>query len=323
MLTFGPVPSRRLGRSIGINSIPPKTCSYSCVYCQIGRTTVFTSNRSSFFKPREIGKALEERMEKVQSCGESIDYVTFVPDGEPTLDENLSEARRIVKQFGFPTAIITNASLMGKDEVREDLAGFDLVSLKVDSAIPEVWLHIDRPHPSLQLDAILEGSLVFARNYKGKLLTETMLVRNLNDTEESLRTTAEHIGKLKPHCAYLSIPTRPPMEKWVEHPTARSLLRAFSLFSVNIERTELLTGYEGNAFAYTGDPEADILDITAVHPMRRDAVEDLITRSGAEWGLINDLLRRGKVRKASWEGQDFYIRTPVNGKEEDPDREDF
>lgn len=309
MLTFGPVPSRRLGRSIGINSIPPKTCSYSCVYCQIGRTTKFTATRGPFFDPSEIGKALDERMEKVRAGGERVDYVTFVPDGEPTLDENLSEARHIVSAHGIPTAIITNASLTGREDVRRDLAGFDLVSLKVDSVLPGTWLKVNGPHPSLDLEAILGGSLRFARDFEGILLTETMLVRGLNDTEESLRATAEHIGRLNPRCAYVSIPTRPPAQKWVKHPAPRSLLKAFNIFSGHVGRVELLTGYEGNAFASTGDPEADILDITAVHPMWRDAVEELLARSGAEWGLVEGMLRDGKITMAPWEGEEFFIRS--------------
>jgi len=312
MLTFGPVPSRRLGRSIGINSIPPKICSYACVYCQIGRTTKFLAERHPYFAPEDIFAALEERLEKVRESGDRVDYVTFVPDGEPTLDKNLSEARCMVSSLGIPTAIITNASLIGRNDVRKDLAGFDLVSLKVDSVLPEVWLHVDRPHPSLELDAILEGLLQFASDYKGKLLTETMLVRGLNDTEDSIHSTADHISRMKPHCAYLSIPTRPPMEKWVKYPTARALLRAYSIFSGHMGRAELLTGYEGNAFASTGDPEADILDITAVHPMRRDALEELLSRSGSDWSLISEMLETEKIRQAEWNGQEFYIRTPAS-----------
>ena len=309
MLTFGPVPSRRLGRSIGINSIPPKTCSYSCVYCQIGRTTKFTATRGHFFDPNEIGKALYERMEKARAGGERVDYVTFVPDGEPTLDENLSEARHIVSAHGIPTAIITNASLIGREDVQRDLAGFDLVSLKIDSVLPGTWLKVNGPHPSLDLEAILEGSLQFARDFKGILLTETMLVRGLNETEESLSATAEHIDRLNPRCAYVSIPTRPPAQKWVKRPMPRSLLRAFNIFSGHVGRVELLTGYEGKAFASTGDSEADILDITAVHPMRRDAVEELLARSGAEWSLVEGMLRDGKITMAPWEGEEFFIRS--------------
>jgi wyosine [tRNA(Phe)-imidazoG37] synthetase (radical SAM superfamily) len=311
MLTFGPVPSRRLGRSIGINSIPPKICSYACVYCQIGRTTKFLAERSNYFEPEEIAKALEERLDKVRESGDSVDYVTFVPDGEPTLDERLSEAHRLVKALGVPTAIITNGSLMGRDDVRRDLMDFDLVSIKVDSVIPEVWLHVDRPHPDLDLGGILKGSLAFAKEYKGRLLTETMLVQGINDGEQNLQSTASHIGKMIPCCAYISIPTRPPMEKWVKSPSADALARAYSIFSGYMGPVELLTGYEGNAFASTGDPEADILDISAVHPMRKDAVEELLARTDAEWSLIENLLETGKIRKANWNGQDYFIRTPA------------
>lgn len=310
MLTFGPVPSRRLGRSIGINSIPPKICSYACVYCQIGRTTEFSAERAPFYDPKTIDSALEERLEKVHESGENVDYVTFVPDGEPTLDSRLSEAHGLVKARGIKTAIITNGSLMGRADVRRDLMAFDLVSIKMDSVIPDVWLHVDRPHPGLDLDEILKGSLEFAKEYGGRLLTETMLVHDLNDGEKNLCLTAAHIGRMKPYRAYISIPTRPPMEKWVKIPTTDTLTRAFYIFTEHTESVELLTGYEGNAFASTGNSEIDLLDITAVHPMRRDAVEELLARSGAEWSLIDRLLDTGAIRQAGWDGQDFFIRTP-------------
>lgn len=310
MLTFGPVPSRRLGRSIGINSIPPKICSYACVYCQIGRTTRFSAERAPFYDPETIAAALDDRLKKVRESGETVDYVTFVPDGEPTLDSGLSEAHRLVKDRGVKTAIITNGSLMGREDVRRDLLSFDLVSIKVDSVIPDVWLHVDRPHPGLDLDGILKGSLKFAKEYSGRLLTETMLVSDLNDGQESLRLTAAHIGGMKPYCAYISIPTRPPMEKWVKTPSAEALARAYSIFSEQTGSVELLTGYEGNAFASTGDPETDLLDITSVHPMRRDAVEELLAWSGTDWSLIDRLLDTGAIRQATWDGQDFFIRTP-------------
>lgn len=139
-----------------------------------------------------------------------------------------------------------------------------------------------------------------------------MLVQGVNDGEESLQSTASHIEKMIPCCAYISIPTRPPMGKWVKSPSADSPARAYSIFSGYLGPVELLTGYEGNGFASTGDPEADILDISAVHPMRKDAVEELLARTGAKWSLIEDLLEDGKNRKANWDGQDFFIRTPLS-----------
>ena len=133
MFAFGPVPSRRLGRSLGINNIPPKTCSYSCVYCQLGRTSQLIANRQAFYKPKEIFKEVRRKVDEAISRNEKIDYLTFVPDGEPTLDINLGEEISLLRQIGIPIAVLTNASLLWREDVREDLLKADLVSLKVDS----------------------------------------------------------------------------------------------------------------------------------------------------------------------------------------------
>jgi len=99
---FGPVPSRRLGRSLGINNIPPKICSYSCVYCQLGRTLRMEIERRAFYEPEELIRAVRERVEELREGGERIDYLTFVPDGEPTLDSNLGEEIAALKDLGIP-----------------------------------------------------------------------------------------------------------------------------------------------------------------------------------------------------------------------------
>jgi len=314
MLTFGPIPSRRLGRSIGINSIPPKNCSYACVYCQIGRTTGFSSQRTNFYNPETLAKALEERLEQVRGNGETVDYVTFVPDGEPTLDARLGEAHRLVRALGVPVAIITNGSMMGNAEVRNDLMAFDLVSIKVDSVDPDTWLKTDRPHPGLKLDDIMQGALLFAEQYGGRLLTETMLVDGLNDADAVLEQTAAFISQMGPFRSYISVPTRPPMEKWVKIPSPERLASAYSIFSEKIPSVELLTGYEGNAFAASGDPGKDLLDITAVHPMRRDAVDHLLERSGASWAVVETLISEGLLKRIAYSDQEFFLRTPAGGK---------
>ena len=174
---FGPVPSRRLGRSLGINNIPAKHCSYACVYCQVGRTTHPLSTRRAFYAPQQVVQAVSDRLTQLRQQGERVDYLTFVPDGEPTLDVHLGEAIELLRPLGVPVAVMTNGSLLGQEEVRRELALADWVSVKVDSVDEAVWRRIDRPHPSLRLDEILQGIRVFAKSFAGVLDTETMLVR--------------------------------------------------------------------------------------------------------------------------------------------------
>jgi wyosine [tRNA(Phe)-imidazoG37] synthetase (radical SAM superfamily) len=308
MIAFGPVPSRRLGRSLGINNIPPKVCTYSCVYCQLGRTIKMQVDRRAFYQPEEILKDVDGKVESAREVGESIDYLTFVPDGEPTLDVNLGREIELLKPLGIKIAVITNASLVWREDVRENLMKADWVSLKVDSTREEVWRRINRPHGTLQLPSILDGMLEFAKAYGGKLATETMLVKGVNDSDSHLKEMADFLAQLGPITAYLSIPTRPPAEKWVRPPGEESINRAYQVLSKRIDHVEYLIGYEGNAFAFTGNVDEDLLSITAVHPMREEAVNEFLSRARADWPIVCKLIEENQLVETAYGGKRFYMR---------------
>ena len=216
LITFGPVPSRRLGQSLGINNIPPKVCSYSCIYCQLGRTLNMQAKRKVFYKSEEILKSVEKKVKDARDKGEPIDYLTFVSDGEPTLDINLGKEIELFKPLGIKIAVISNASLIWKKDVRDDLCKADWVSLKIDAVNEDIWRRIDRSHKSLQLDKILQGISEFSHNFNGRIATETMLIQDVNDNIEEIEKIADFITGLKDAKSYISIPTRPPAEKWVK-----------------------------------------------------------------------------------------------------------
>lgn len=308
MISFGPVPSRRLGRSLGMNNIPPKVCSYSCVYCQVGRTLNMQAKRQTFFTPERILEQVSERVESVRRAGEVIDYLTFVPDGEPTLDENLGRCIELLKPLRTKIAVITNASLIWREDVRAELMNADWVSLKVDSVIDKIWRKTNRPHRSLRMSAILEGMLQFRSNYSGELVTETMLAKDTNDGAENLKEVAGFLAALNPAKAYLSIPTRPPAEKRVHPPDEEIVNRAYQILSRRVNQMEYLIGYEGDAFAFSGNVEENLLSTTAVHPMREEAVKELIQKSGSGWPVVQDLIKQGSLIETEYEGQRFYMR---------------
>jgi wyosine [tRNA(Phe)-imidazoG37] synthetase (radical SAM superfamily) len=307
-IAFGPVPSRRLGRSLGVNNIPPKICTYSCAYCQLGRTIRLQATRSVFYEPEEVLKAVRRKVEAAGESGEPVDYLTFVPDGEPTLDANLGREIELLRPLGIKVAVITNGSLIWLCDVREDLVTADWVSLKVDSTREETWHRLDRPHGTLQLSSILEGMLEFAKAYAGDLVTETMLVQGVNDGPEHLEEVGDFLAQLKPARAYVSIPTRPPAEAWACPPSEEVINRAYQILSERVPHVEYLIGYEGNAFAFTGDVEKDLLSITAVHPMRREAVSDFLARAGADWPLVQRLIAQGQLVETAYAGRSFYMR---------------
>jgi wyosine [tRNA(Phe)-imidazoG37] synthetase (radical SAM superfamily) len=162
MIAFGPVPSRRLGQSLGINNIPPKVYTYSCVYCQLGRTIKMQVGQSAFYEPGDITRAVQDKVKKATEVGESIDYLTFVSDGEPSLDLNLGREIELLRPLGIKIAVITNSSLIGREDVRENLMQADWVSLKMDSVREEIWRRINQPYGTLRLNSILDGALEFS-----------------------------------------------------------------------------------------------------------------------------------------------------------------
>jgi len=306
---FGPVPSRRLGFSLGINNIPYKVCSYTCVYCQIGRTLRMEIGRKRHSDPQELAGLVRNKLKRLEQTGGKLDYLTIVPDGEPTLDLALGELISRLKETGVPVAVISNASLIWRSDVRQELALADWVSLKIDAISQDLWKRVDRPHPSLSHEEILDGMEQFSSSYKGTLCTETMLVKDLNDGPVELEGIARFIvTRLAVDRAYISVPTRPPTASWVRMPEADAVAAAYAVFAGKGIPVETLTGYEGNAFIVTDDPAEEILNITAVHPMRSDAVEDVLRRKGAGNETVERLVDDGRIRKVTYGEWTYYVR---------------
>ncbi len=310
MIAFGPVPSRRLGRSLGINNIPAKICTYSCAYCQVGRTLQMEAMPRSFYSPQEICDEVAEKVKSSADLKLAIDYLTFVPDGEPTLDINLGREIDMLRSLGKKIAVITNASLIWNESVRENLARADWVSVKVDAVDQPLWRRVDRPHRALRLEAILQGIVDFSEDFKGVLVSESMLLAGINDDERSLEAIAEFLAKADPAVAYISVPTRPPAEKWAASPSEESINQAYQIFSSRLKRAELLVGYEGDSFQSVGEVDSDILAIAAVHPMREAAVEKFLKQADVSWDVVQKLLDQGKLAKTEYQGNYFYLRRP-------------
>lgn len=308
MKAYGPVPSRRLGRSLGINNIPPKICTYSCIYCQLGRTIDIRTERSSFYNPEELVKEVEEKLEQAEIQKETIDYLSFVPDGEPTLDRQLGEEIDLLSSTGVKVAVISNSSLVTNPKVRADLGKADWVSLKVDAVNEEVWRNLNRPDASFNLDEILRGIERFSEQFNGVLATETMLIDGVNDGLSETGDIANFLEGIDPDEAYISIPTRPPAEDWATAPSEEKITRTYQQFSKNLKNVEYLLGYEGNQFSSTGDLEEDMLSIASVHPIREEGIEKLIEETGSSWQLVNKLIEEGKLVETEFENSVFYTR---------------
>jgi len=273
----------------------------------LGSTTDIQIERRALYEPLELARCVRDKVRQVREKGELIDYLAFVPDGEPTLDINLGREIELVQALGIKIAVITNASLLWREDVRQDLQKADWVSLKVDAITPRICQRINRPHKYLKLETILTGMLAFAGSFKGELTTETMLIRDVNDDTREIIRIADFLAELKPVRAYLAVPTRPPAEP-VSPASDRSINAAYRTFGKRLKRVELLIGYEGNAFASTGNAADDLLSITAVHPMREEAVMELLNQLNAGWELVRELLKIGSLVELEYQGEKFYAR---------------
>ena len=267
-----------------------------------------TDQRRAFFDPEELAGEAAVKIRELTSTQVKIDYLTIVPDGEPTLDLNLGRLLNLLKPLGIKLAVISNASLIHLPEVRDILMIADWVSLKIDSTNPEIWKVVNRPHGKIRLGSVKKGIQTFARDFKGTLVTETMLVQGVNDGEGNIKAAASFLEMINPTAAYLAIPTRPPAEDYVFPPLEEKLNHAYQIFMEHGLHTEYLIGYEGNEFSSTGDVETDLLSITAVHPMREDAVSALLSRTDEDFSIIDRLIEERKLAASTYQGKRYYIR---------------
>ncbi len=307
-IVFGPIPSRRLGRSLGINNIPPKVCSYSCVYCQVGITDSMSVKRKEYYLPREMFLEVSEKVKQLRKKGEHINYLTFVPDGEPTLDINLGKTIALLKPLGIKIAVITNSSLLWNEDVRKELMNADWVSVKIDTVDEIIWHKINRPNGKLNFQKTMSGIKKFTSSYKGKLVTETMLVNGINDRVASIRRTADIINWINPDKSYILVPTRPPAEKFVEPPSEKNINIAYQIYNSLLNNVELLTSNEGTDFSYSSDAEKELLSILAVHPMRKDAVENFIGKANLEWHMVENMIDKNVIKEVHYSGSTFIVK---------------
>lgn len=307
-IVFGPVLTRRLGWSLGVNNIRPKTCSYSCVYCQVGRTTRARVTPEIWLDPAAVGEAVQARVGECRAAREQIDAITFVPDGEPTLDAQLGASIRSVRGEGPLVAVISNGSLLARRSVRDALAEADWVSLKVDTVDAGTWRRLNRPVRSLDLDAVLAAMRRFANEFRGRLVTETMLVNGLNDDERSVRGVARFVRAVDPRHAYLTVPMRPGAEAWVRPPPGSVARAAADVFARHGIRTSLLRADETETvISGSTDPVEGLVGILAVHPLTERTAREHLQSSGGDWSDIETLIGAGRVIRVDRDGT-AYLR---------------
>lgn len=300
---YGPVPSRRLGYSLGVDILPYKTCTLDCVYCQLGPTPETTDRAGCFFEEQEI---LSQIQDAVTPSRGRIDYITFSGSGEPTLNTGLgSLIRKIKAMTDIPVAVLTNSTLLTREEVRQALMEADLVVPSLDAATQDVFERVNRPHPSLEVKDIIQSLIRFRKEYQGRLWLEVMLVAGINDSPEHIRELKEAAAAIHPDRVQLNTVVRPPAEGF-----ARAMTQE------RMEEIREIFGPEAEIIAdFSDDPRlsgleavgAAIVDLVKRRPV---TLTDLANSLGLHRNEVIkhlDLLRKDdKIRVVFHKGRKYY-----------------
>ena len=302
---YGPVPSRRLGQSLGIDTIPLKTCNWNCVYCQLGRTVPLTNKRREYFPREDILAEVKSSLAAHRPA--EIDWITIVGSGEPTLHIGIGSLIREIKAMtDLPLAVITNGALLHMPEVREELSVADAVLPSLDAGSQILYRQINRAHPDITFKRHLNGLIDFRKIYKGKLWIEVMLVFGLNDDEESLCTILDSLQQIQPDEVHINIPTRPPVETWVQTPNKEGLMRARAILGKTARIIHPASGsFDLSGFASIKEA---VISIITRHPMQ----EEEILRTLDKWSsddvtaILADIKGSGEVQIIERYGTRFW-----------------
>ncbi|MCW8796318.1 MAG: radical SAM protein [Chlorobium sp.] len=303
---FGPVSSKRLGQSLGVDVLPPKSCTWNCIYCQLGKTGEYVTERREFYPREEI---LEEIRQAVEDSA-AVDWITFVGSGETTLYKGIGWLiRETRKVTSIPIAVITNGSLLSEEDVREELLEADAVLPSLNAGSPELFDRIDRPCPGFTYERHIEGLVEFRKVYRGMLWVEVMLIAGVNDTAEALQDIASALEKVRPDTVHLVLPTRPSTESDVRLPAEEGLARARLVLSQVATVVHPVKGSMN--LKNTADIIETVTAITRRHPLQdrelRHALDELIPDEPDQVErLIVRLLGSGKFKTVTLQDGEIY-----------------
>lgn len=300
---FGPVASRRLKRSLGIDLIPYKTCSFDCIYCEVGRTTNKTIERKEYIPPEKIIGELKEYLEQATI---TPDYITLGGSGEPTLHSRIgviiSEIKKITT---IPVAVLTNSSLLYQDEVKEDLLGADVILPSLDTVAKPLFEYLNRPHPSLQINEIVKGLKDFRKAFQGEIWLEILFCLGVNDSKEEIKALSEAIQEINPDKIQLNSVDRPPAEDYVFSTPIEKLAEIQKEFG---EKAEIIAGQIFDSPTGTIlDGNIWILNLLKRRPCTlRDISKALGIHQNELVKLLDILRKEGKVYHRMYNNQCYY-----------------
>lgn len=299
---FGPVPSRRLGFSLGVDTIPFKTCSLNCIYCQLGRTINKTIQRKEYIAADDILREIEEVLRE----GKRIDYITFSGSGEPTLN---SEIRRMISRIkeltSIPLAIMTNGTLLYRPRIREDLMEADLVIPSLDTVTQEIFEMVNRPHPSLKIEKVITGIDSFSQEFNGKVWLEIMVVKGINDSLEEIEKAAQVIKQMNLEKIQLNTVVRPPAEEFARPLTREDLNNIKTVLG---KKCEIIAEFKrATQKAYKRDVEKRILSMVKRRPVTLvDISHSLGLHRNEIIKYVETLEKKHQVKTEVHSGERYY-----------------
>lgn len=300
--TYGPVPSRRLGYSLGIDIIPYKTCSYNCIYCQLGRTTNQTTRQKGYFSEERILKEIKQ----IVNQKNPIDYITFSGSGEPTINTKIKNLiEKIQKITTIPIAVITNSSLLYRPAVQKSLLGADIVLPTLTTANDTTYKKIHRPVSPLTAKKVIDGLIRFRKIYKGKIYLELMFIRGFNDSIKEIMALKDAIKKIKPDRVQLNTVVRPPSEVFAQPLTPKELNRVKKIIGENCEVVAEFR--KGENILKTDDKRRLILEYLKRRPGTQDDIcKSLDINQNEVVKYLVDLLKRRMINIRRYRGKIFY-----------------
>ena len=299
---YGPVPSRRLGYSLGVDLLPFKTCSLSCIYCQLGNSPRKTIRRINPYSEKKI---LEEIKEFLKT-GARVDFITFSGSGEPTLNKSIGWLIREIKKFTkIPVAVLTNSTLLSRAGVRKELAAADVVVPSLDAATQRVFEKINRPHPSLRIEKIIDGLTKFRKEFKGQIWLEIMLVKGVNDSPAEIKKLKEAADRINPDKIQLNTVIRPPAEKTAKPLTLQEMNKIKEFFG---EKAEVVASFRKKEQEKAAVDIAEaILAMVRRRPVSLEDLENSLGQTREELSLeIQKLLQQKKIKQVRHLDRDYF-----------------
>ncbi len=300
---YGPVPSRRLGRSLGIDLVPHKICTYDCIYCQIGKTTRKTLLRKEYVPAKEV---LEEVKTFLLEESSSLDYLSLSGSGEPTLHSKIRSIIKGIKEMStIPVAVITNGSLLCEREVREDLLQADVLLPSLDAVSPEIFMKINRSHKRLSIERVIEGMVEFRKIYKGKIWLEILFCKGINDDKSELLKMKKVVEQIQPDRIHLNTVVRPPSEKWAVPLSQMEIEEIRAFFG---EKASIISEFDRHPSSVIGrEIKEEIMKILRRRPL---SLSDLSKGMGIPQSeldkYIKPLLQEEKIQIREFQDSIYY-----------------